>query len=230
MKRTLILLIATISIFISAAAQTVDAVRWSGMARYAADNSAGSRPDYVFMGNSITDFWPGKSPEFFSAKNYIGRGISGQTTAQMLLRFVPDVIERSPKGVLILAGVNDIAENAGEYSEDFTFGNIRAMAMLARSAGIVPVLTTVLPCSTFYWRPDVKDASEKIQSLNSRIKAYAVEQGLYCIDWYPALVGTDARSINPQYSDDGIHPNATGYKIMEAVALPTLQQAIINRR
>ena len=226
----LLLVLAAALSSLTGSAQKTDAQAWAKIARYAADNTAvTAAPKYVFMGNSITEFWPEKDPGFFVANNIVGRGVAGQTSAQMLLRFVPDVVNLKPKGVLILAGINDIAENAGPYSEEFTMDNIRAMVLMARSAGIVPILATVLPASSIYWNKDVTDVSEKIQSLNGRIKTFAVEQGLYCIDWYPGLVGLDARSINPDFSDDGLHPNETGYAVMEALALPSLNAALLGR-
>ncbi len=227
-KRKLLIAVAALIAAFSVSAQSVDAVKYADLARYnAANDSVTAAPKFVFIGNSITDNWAKFRPEFFAAKNYLGRGISGQTTSQMLLRFVADVVENHPSGVLILAGTNDIAENSGQYSEEFTFNNLRAMVMLAKSAGITPVMATLVPCSNFYWRSDIKDVAEKVQSLNSLIKAFAVEQGLYCIDWYPALVGKDGVSLNPDFTKDGVHPNVSGYEVMEALALPVLEQAIM---
>ena len=181
----------------------------------------------VFMGNSITEGWPSHRPEWFKENsNYVGRGISGQTSYQFLLRFREDVIKLNPKVVVINAGTNDVAENTGPYNEEFTFNNIITMVDIAKANKIKVILTSVLPAARFGWRPDIKDAPEKIKALNARIKAYAKENKIPYVDYYTALVDTDGRTLNPKYSRDGVHPLADGYKIMEALIQPVIKKLL----
>lgn len=195
---------------------------WGNFGRYEKDNAAlkesGNRPKAVFMGNSITEGWVRTHPDFFTTHNFVGRGISGQTSYQMLLRFRDDVLDLGPEVAVINAGTNDIAENNHVYNEDRTFGNIVSMAEMARSAGITPVLTSVLPAGSFPWRKEIKDAPAKVTSLNGRIREYASANGLPYIDYYSLMVGNGG-AMNSGYSGDGIHPNPKGYEVMEAAAL-----------
>ena len=181
-------------------------------------------PRVVLMGDSITDFWPKRSPGLFEQHpNIIGRGISGEITAQMLLRFQPDVIDLHPETVVILAGINDIGQNMGEiYSEDNTFNNIKSMTELARAHGIRVVLCALLPSVRCRWRPEIEDVPEKVASLNARLRAYAQETGVSLVDYYSALAGEDGKTIREEYSPDTVHPNAAGYAVMEALLLSSL--------
>lgn len=195
---------------------------WANYGRYEKDNLAlkesGQRPKAVFIGNSITEGWVRDHPDFFTQHNFVGRGISGQTSYQMLLRFRDDVLALNPEAVVINAGTNDIAENNHIYNEDRTFGNIVTMAETARGAGITPVLTSVLPAGSFPWRQEIKDAPTKVASLNKRLQEYASANGLPYIDYYSRMAG-EGGAMNAGYSGDGIHPNSSGYDVMEAVAL-----------
>ena len=151
---------------------------FANLARYAKENVALPTPAkkekrVVFMGNSITEGWVRTHPEFFKTNGYIGRGISGQTSYQFLLRFREDVINLSPALVVINAGTNDVAENTNPYNEDYTFGNIVSMVELAKANKIKVILTSVLPAAAFGWRMEIKDAPQKIQALNARIEADA---------------------------------------------------------
>lgn len=208
-----------------------DAAKWADLDRYAAANdsiiAAAAYPRVVLMGNSITEMWPVRNPHLFTSNpDIVGRGISGQTSYQMLLRFSNDVIALHPKIAVISAGTNDIAENTGKYDEERTMANIKAMADLARANGIKPVLACVLPAGGFKWRPDIKDAMEKIQSLNGRIKEYAVANGIYFVDYYTPMVNSDHTAMNPAFAIDspGVHPNSDGYDIMEIRLLKTLKE------
>lgn len=208
-----------------------DAAKWADLDRYAAANdsiiAAAAYPRVVLMGNSITEMWPVRNPHLFTSNpDIVGRGISGQTSYQMLLRFTNDVIALHPKIAVISAGTNDIAENTGKYDEERTMANIKAMADLARANGIKPVLACVLPAGGFKWRPDIKDAMEKIQSLNGRIKEYAVANGIYFVDYYTPIVNSDHSAMNPAFAIDspGVHPNSDGYDIMEIMLLKTLKE------
>lgn len=208
-----------------------DAAKWADLDRYAAANdsiiAAAAYPRVVLMGNSITEMWPVRNPHLFTSNpDIVGRGISGQTSYQMLLRFSNDVIALHPKIAVISAGTNDIAENTGKYDEERTMANIKAMVDLARANGIKPVLACVLPAGGFKWRPDIKDAMEKIQSLNGRIKEYAVANGIYFVDYYTPMVNSDHTAMNPAFAIDspGVHPNSDGYDIMEIMLLKTLKE------
>ncbi|MGI4875450.1 MAG: GDSL-type esterase/lipase family protein [Janthinobacterium lividum] len=200
---------------------------WPDLARYAAANQqlpapAPARPRVVLMGNSITDFWPKADSAFFKGKTYeyVGRGISGQVSGQMLLRCWPDVIALRPSVAVILSGINDIAENHGAYSPEGTLHNIMAMAELAQAHGIRVVLCSVLPAYDFPWRPGMQPAA-KVVALNSQIKAYANQHHLVYLDYHTAMA--DARQGLPAaLAADGVHPTLAGYRLME----PLLQQAV----
>lgn len=176
----------------------------------------------VFLGNSITEGWPKQRPEFFSENGYIGRGISGQTSSHFLVRFRDDVINLKPALVVINAGTNDVAENAGPYSEERTLGNIVSMVELARTNKIKVIMTAVLPAAAFSWRPNLKDAAVKIASLNQRLKEYARKNKIVFVDYYSPLVAGEEGALNPAYTNDGVHPTAEGYAVME----PLIQEAI----
>ena len=207
---------------------------WGGLQRFAAANAelaepAAGQPRVVLMGDSITEEWLRLRPKFFSSNGYVGRGISGQVSAQMLVRFRQDVIDLHPAAVVINAGTNDVAENQGPYSEDFAFGNIVSMTELARANGIAVVLTSVLPAAKFSWRPAITDAADKIAALNVRIKAYAEAQGIPYVDYYTPMVVSDAsRALNPAYSNDGVHPTAAGYAVMEPLVSAAVAAALKN--
>lgn len=194
---------------------------WQNLTRYKAANAAlsatqSTKPRVVFMGNSITDGWINADSAFFAGKNYIDRGISGQTTPQMLIRFRPDVIDLKPAVVVILAGINDIAGNTGPMTLDETFGNIVSMAQLARASNIKVVISSVLPAFDFPWRPGMHPA-EKVIQLNAMLKEYATKNNMVYLDYFNAM--KDNRNGLPaNLSHDGIHPNLAGYKIMEPLA------------
>lgn len=188
---------------------------------------AEGQPRVVLMGDSITEIWPDRHPVFFEETGFIGRGISGQVSAQMLVRFRQDVIDLHPDIVVINAGTNDVAENQGPYDENFTLGNIVSMTELAQANGIAVVLTSVLPAAGFRWRPALTDAADKIAALNARIRAYAAGQGIPYVDYYSSLVVDDpSRALNPAYSNDGVHPVAAGYEVMEPLLLEGIAKAL----
>ena len=184
---------------------------------------AGTRGRVVFMGDSITEGWGTKgTPGFFDNDKMVERGISGEVTAQMVLRFRRDVIDLKPKTVVILCGCNDIALNQGEYNEDYTFGNIVTMVQLAKANKIKPIVCSVLPAAAFPWRPEVKDSSEKVASLNARLREYCAKNRIKYVDYFPAMVAEDGISLNPNYTNDGIHPTLPGYEVMEQIILKAL--------
>ncbi len=180
----------------------------------------------VLMGDSITDGWPGKSPAFFKDNNLVGRGISGQTSYQFLLRFRQDVLELDPYIVVINYGTNDIAENTGPYDEDKTFGNVVSMVELAKANKIKVILASCLPAGGFSWRRQITDSMEKIQKLNARVQAYAKENKIPYVDYFTALLSPDGKAMNPDYANDNpaVHPNVEGYKVMEGLLLPAIEK------
>lgn len=196
---------------------------WANFGRYEAANKTVKTPSkVVFMGNSITEGWWNNDSLFFKTNGYIGRGISGQTTSQMLVRFRADVINLKPKAVVILAGTNDIAQNTGYISLENVMGNIISMVELAKANRIDVILCSVLPAYDFSWRKGLEPAG-KIVELNKMIKAYADRNKLTYVDYHSAL--KDERNGLPEkYSNDGVHPTLEGYKIMEKIISPALKK------
>jgi len=176
----------------------------------------------VFIGNSITENWVHLRYKFFVDNHYVCRGIGGQTSPLLLLRFRQDVIELHPKIVVINTGINDIAENTGEYDVVFTMDNIKSMAQLAQINGIKVILSSVLPSNGFGWRGGIENIPEKINELNEKIKLYAQENGHYYVDYNTPMKAGDGALI-PSYTFDGLHPNEEGYEVMES-----LIQKVIN--
>jgi len=222
MKKVVLFSLLALALGLSAQAQEI-----LHLNRYAADNQAlpaacGSR--VVLYGDSITDGWASQRPEFFAANGFIGRGISGEVTAQMLLRFRADVIDIQASTVVILAGINDIAQNlGGTYNEDATFANIQSMVELCWINGIRPVLCSLLPSYYLRWRPEVTDSLEKVERLNARLQAYCARHGITYIDYAAAMVGPDGHKIRDGISSDTVHPNAEGYALMEALLVDALR-------
>jgi lysophospholipase L1-like esterase len=209
--------------------QNVFSQDWADLGRYAEANKqlkqkATAEKRVVFMGNSITEFWSVTDSAYFKGKPYINRGISGQTTPQMLIRFRQDVIELNPDLVVILAGINDIAQNTGPTTIEAIFGNIVSMTELARSNNIQVVLSTVLPAKDFYWRPGLKPA-EKITELNRLLNDYAQKNNIPCVDYYSAMVDKE-KGLSVVLSDDGVHPNLAGYKLMEKLLEEKIKRII----
>lgn len=203
----------------------IQAQDWANLNRFKDENTKLGAPlldenRIVFMGNSITEGWSKFSPDFFVGKPYINRGISGQTTPQMLVRFRPDVIDLHPKIVVILAGTNDIAGNTGPTTLEMIMDNIISMTELAKAEHIKVILSSVLPAYDYPWKPGLNPA-EKIASLNKMIKNYAEQNEITYLDYYSKMVD-ERKGLKAEYSGDGVHPNETGYKIME----PLVEEAI----
>ncbi|MDY5090185.1 MAG: SGNH/GDSL hydrolase family protein [Prevotella sp.] len=180
----------------------------------------------VFMGNSITDIWAAKHPDFFKQHGYVGRGISGQTSYQFLLRFRQDVIDLKPKLVVINYGTNDIAENTGAYDEDKTFNNVCSMVDMARANHIKVILCSTLPAENFSWRPNITDGMQKIRHLNERVKAYCKANKIPYVDYFSAMLSEDGMGMKKEYQNDTVHPNVKGYDVMEAIIVPAIEKAL----
>jgi lysophospholipase L1-like esterase len=200
-------------------------IDWANLQKYSADNkkimsTPSKEKRIVFMGNSITEMWKTTDSGFFAGKPYVNRGISGQTTPQMLLRFRADVIDLKPAVVVILAGINDIAENTGPITLEAVFGNIVSMAQLAKANGIKVVLSSVLPAYDFPWKPNMQPA-EKVVMLNTMIKMYGQQNNIVYVDYYSAMVD-ERGGLNDKLAYDGVHPTLAGYKVME----PLVEKAI----
>ncbi len=178
----------------------------------------------VFMGNSITEAWENIHPAFFELNHFVNRGISGQTTPQMLLRFRQDVIDLHPELVVILAGINDIAENTGPITLDEILKNIISMTELARANQIKVVLCSVLPANRFQWRPSIKPA-DKVIELNKKISDYADKSNLIYVNYYSEMVD-DQKGLRKEFGEDGVHPNAKGYDLMEAILLREMTKVL----
>ena len=196
---------------------------WPGFNRYEKANAALTKaPKAVFFGDSITNGWAKKDPEFFSSNNFAGRGISGQTTAQMLVRMRADVINLKPKYMVLLAGINDIAMNNGPIEIENVFGNIVSMVELAKVNKIKPILCLVFPTTKISWRPSLGDPTEKIVRLNGMISDYAKAHRIPCVEYF-ADIDKSSGCLPTELSHDSVHPNLDGYKIMEKEILKYLK-------
>jgi len=202
---------------------------WADLNRYREENLKISLPApeenrVVFMGNSITQGWIEADPDFFMGKSYINRGISGQTTPQMLVRFRPDVVNLKPKVVVILAGTNDIAGNTGPSTLEMIEDNIASMVEIAKSNNIKVVLCSVLPANDFPWKPGLEPA-QKIVDLNKWIKNYAEKNEIIYVDYFTPMA--DQRNgLKKEYSEDDVHPNLAGYKVMEPLVEKAIEKAL----
>lgn len=178
----------------------------------------------VFMGNSITIGWLNLRPEFFDGKPYVNRGISGQTTPQMLLRFRQDVVDLNPKAVVLLAGTNDIAGNTGPSTLEMIMDNIESMAEIAQANNIKVILSSTLPAYDYPWKPGL-DPAEKIINLNKKIKSYAEANGHFYLDYFSAMVD-DRNGLPKKYAEDEVHPTVEGYKVMEPLVENAIQEVL----
>lgn len=220
MKRVIIsALLITWALMASAQPQVGD---WAKFGRYSEDNkTVTSAPKAVLMGDSITDYWVNADPDFFTENNFLGRGISGQTTSHMLVRFRRDVIDHKPEYVVILAGTNDVARNLGEIAPENSLGNVISMCELARANNIKPIICSILPCNFFYWRPEVKGQEKEIIALNALLKEYAESADIPYVDYHSAMKD-EKDGLPKKYADDGCHPNKEGYEAMKKILLKYL--------
>lgn len=202
---------------------------WANLKKYEEANRKTGMPAageqrIVFMGNSITEGWFATDPDFFKGKPYINRGISGQTTPQMLVRFRQDVIDLQPAVVVILAGTNDIAGNTGPTTLENIMGNIASMAELAKANQIKVVLCSILPVFDYPWKPGLQPA-EKIITLNKMIKDYCIKNNLVYADYHSAMMDSQ-KGLKREFGEDGVHPNLQGYKIMEPIIEKAIREAL----
>lgn len=215
MKKTLFIMLAML-IGISSSAQD-----WAKFGRYeAANDTIKVKPRAVFMGDSITDNWAKKDLDFFTSNNYVGRGISGQTTSHMLVRFRRDVVDLHPKYVVIMAGTNDVALNNGEISHENILGNIISMCEIAKANKIKPILCSVLPADRFRWRPQLTPAEDLVK-LNKMIQEYAKSARIPYVD-YHSVLKDENNALPEKHAADGVHPNLDCYKIMEEIIVKYL--------
>lgn len=219
--RHIILSMAVVLAAIPLSAQNAD---WARFGTYAGANASVTvKPKAVLFGDSITEGWARQDPAFFSDNNLVGRGISGQTTSQILVRMRQDVVNLHPKYVVILCGINDIALNDGHAIDvETAVGSIKSMCDIARANKIKPVLCSLLPSYSLRWRPSVTDCYEKVLQFNDLLKSYAKEQRLKYVDYFTLLSGEDGK-IRPEYSKDTVHPTLEGFKVMEEYLLGFLK-------
>jgi lysophospholipase L1-like esterase len=202
---------------------------WADLHHYQSSNKSLGQPSrgdkrVVFLGSSIFERWSVVAPQFFSNKNYVNRGISGQISPQLLIRFRQDVIDLKPAAVVILAGSNDIAGSTGHVTNANIMDNIKSMAELAKANGIKVILCAYLPVYDYPWRKGLKPA-DKIISLNKDIQAYAAKQGFTLLDYFTPLVD-ERNGQKANLTLDGVHPNAAGYAIMAKVTEETIRKAL----
>ncbi len=213
---------------------------WANLGRYRPDNAvlpppAAGDARVVFIGDSITDAWDDpRYGGFFPGKPYVNRGISGQTTPQMLVRFRPDVIALRPRAVVILAGTNDIAANTGPMTNDEISGNLASMSELARTHGIRVVLASVLPVSDYHYKPGsaggprtARRPPEQIRALNDWLKDYAAKHGHVYLD-YASAMADDRGMLKRELSEDGLHPNDKGYGVMAPLVDAAIRKALAD--
>ncbi|MCU1319054.1 MAG: capsular biosynthesis protein [Edaphobacter sp.] len=212
------------------AAMQAKLMDWPQLNRYRADNAALPAPAagerrVVFYGDSITDAW-GRKPgtEFFPGKPYVNRGISGQTTPQMVVRFQQDVVHLKPAVVVILAGTNDVAGNTGPSTPEMTEDNFVSMEEIARANGIKVVISSILPASEYRWKPEVQPA-EQIRAMNVRLKALCEREGLVYLDYYTPMANAKG-GLDPDLASDGVHPTAKAYGVMAPLAEKAIATAL----
>ena len=234
MKRFFVLLVAALLVAGAATAQDnkkKEPKDWAKFGYYAKANSeiAGrvGKIDAVFMGNSITRGWVRHDAEFFDKNNFVGRGISGQTTSEMLVRFRQDVLNLKPRCVVIMAGINDIALNNGVITHENILNNIKSMCELAKLHDIKVILCSVTPAVRFRWRPNVTfSPADEIIRLNVMIKEYADANKIPYVDYHSALVD-ERKGLNQQYHKDEVHPFAICYaEVMEPMILKVINKVL----
>lgn len=206
---------------------------WAQIGRYAEANAALGPPArgeerVVFMGDSITEGWSRASPEFFEGRPYIERGIAGQTTPQMLLRFRSDVVALEPAAVVILAGTNDIAGNTGPMTNEMIEDNLASMAEIAAENEIRVIVASILPTDGYPWAPDV-EPTFRVLAINGWIEEYAKRNDHIYLDYYSAMVN-DRGGMDERYTSDGVHANKAGYEVMQGLVEGAIDEALDRPR
>ena len=200
---------------------------WANLKKYQKSNEELIKtPDpnrVVFMGNSITEEWGRLDKDFFLNNPFVNRGIGGQTTPQMLIRFKPDVINLNPKSIVIMAGINDIAGNTGPITIENTAENIVSMAEIAVASNISVYICSTMPAIDFPWSPGL-EPGPKVVRLNSVLKSYCAKKGIPYVDYYSVMADSNGGLKVPEFTsaDDLVHPNLAGYKVMEKIILSSL--------
>ena len=226
MKRFLIFILVCATTVLSLAQRN----DWARFNFYSSANASLEKaPSVVFMGNSITENWGDWRPQFFKDHNFVSRGISGQTTCQMVVRFHADVVDLNPKAVVIMAGTNDIAKNNGDISLKHVAQNIESMCEIAKAHKIKPVICTVTPCKRYSWRPELENVADSIVELNRMLQSYAVKNHITYVDFWTPMAAED-KGMRSELAEDGCHPNDKGYDIMEAILLKTLRKLGIKSK
>ena len=233
--RIVIALLALSAVAAPASSQTPDRPRtdWGNLARYGPANDSLGAPRagerrVVFMGNSITEAWAPRFAELFPGKPYVGRGISGQTTPQMLVRFRQDVVALRPAVVVILGGTNDIAGNTGPSTVGMIADNLRSMTEIAHANNIRVVLASVLPVFDYPWKRGLAPA-DTIVRLNRWMRAYADSVGATYLDLHTPMAD-ERQGLRAELTRDGVHPNAAGYQVMSPLAEAAIARALASRR
>ncbi len=207
---------------------------WATLSKYQKENDSLAAPNkgekrVVFLGSSIFEFWKQKDPQYFNNGSYLDRGISGQISPQLLIRFRQDVINLKPKAVIILAGSNDLAGNKGHVSNETVMNNIKSMAELARKNRIKVILCKYLPIYEYPWNKNLKGVADQIISLNNEIVSYAKANRFVILDYWTPLVD-ERNGQKAAYTTDGVHPNLAGYKVMEQVTEEAIDKALHRRK
>ena len=205
---------------------------WANLCYYWKENEqlsqlSENKSRVVFMGDSITEEWGRLSPDFFQPTHYINRGIGGQTTPQMLLRFKQDVINLNPAIVFILAGTNDIAGNTGPANQEMITNNIFSMAELSVRFSIKVVLSSILPVDKYPWAENIKEVPETISKINQQLKSFSQEHSIIYLDYYSSMVGEN-RGLKKEYTTDGVHLNKKGYDVMSDLVHDVLKKESVD--
>ena len=204
-----------------AASSANEKLDWPNLAKYTSENEILHNSDndgnrIVLIGDSITEGWSLMDPDFFNNNNLINRGISGQTSPQMLIRFKQDAVHLKPKLIIINAGTNDIAANTGPATPEMIIDNITSMAEIGLKSSINIALSTILPVDRYDWNETIKDAPEMVSKVNSSLKKYSEDNNLIFIDYYSSLVNKN-KGMDSSYANDGVHPTKEGYDVMAIV-------------